>query len=211
MSRCKIYRPPANLAPRGTILAFHGGCFVGGSIEWDRDQNIALASLGFTVVQPEFPKTLHSFKKWADSFSLGDIVVPGTQKCPPPPIFCLGRSSGGYLVKEFLWSCPILEKALYICPVFQPLLRAKLKPQFQDKTMRFFKKEPPLDTTENWDGGEHELLLLATKDENVPKACYSKTQLDEAVYLGPTTHSGMCKITSQKFLKLVDKFFVPVP
>jgi hypothetical protein len=213
-SHHKSYAPPADSAVRGTILALHGGCFVGGSIEWDTDQNTALSKMGFYVLQLHIPGTVDEFRTSSDSVHR-NLVIDF-----PKPYFVLGRSSGGYLAREYMDRFIDIHKALYLCPVFNPMLRAKLLPRFAAKTQAFFGEDArvgvfcrnpytedqhPIDT---WDMDENELLLLATKDENVPRECYTSEQLKHAVFLGPATHSGVCCTTSAKFLEIVDKHFV---
>ena len=41
-----------------TILCFHGGCFVGGNVYYDKDQNEKLSLKGFSVYQLNFPKNI---------------------------------------------------------------------------------------------------------------------------------------------------------
>lgn len=194
----KVFRPKNYpvVPAKGTILAFHGGCFTGGSTSWDADQNHALAKLGYVVVQLWFPTTtIVEFREWAKNVN---FVL---QK----PIHCLGRSSGGYLAKEFeMWTRLPVQKTIYICPVFKPLLRAELVPKMAEKTCQFFGNESPVDTTHF--NPARELLLLAAQDENVPRQCYTKKQHTVAVYLGPVTHTGMCQIKSQTFLDCVAEF-----
>ena len=188
------YTPPS--AAKGTILAFHGGCFTGGSPSWDLEQSTAIASRGYNVIQVAFPKTASKFRDWTATFDFSTIE---------PPIFCLGRSSGGYLAKEFYeFHQDTIDKAVYICPVFSPITRCALKPKFEEKTMRFFGVCEPRSTF-GMDRGR-ELVMLAARDDNVPRECFSVPQLKEAVYLGPTTHTGMLTCCSKKFLYVLDTF-----
>lgn len=208
-----IYTCPQDVEVRGTIIAFHGGCFVGGDVTWDKDQNEALARLGYHVLQLKLPKTLKAWRKNVSHMCMNILC-----DCPEP-FFVLGRSSGGYLAKELKERWIRIKKAIYICPVFNPLHRAMKLPKFAAKTQLFFPNsqpgkfcpnmfiydDDPIDTSKTT---ADELILLADQDENVPTSCFTKAQLDQAVHLGVKTHSAMCKTTSKAFLNLVATHFV---
>ena len=179
---------------KGVIIAFHGGGFTGGSHTWDKVQNELLATAGYTVIQPEFPKTHSEFCKWAKENSFTDHAY--RQK-----LYVLGRSSGGYLAKLYASLNPLVEKCIYLAPVFDPITRAAINTKFMGRTEEFFDEEP-IDTTELSD---NELLLMAEADENVPPDCFTAEQLKKAVYL-TKTHRGVCTMSSVKFRTLVDKF-----
>ena len=188
------YDIPPHIEQKGTIISFHGGCFTGGNPSWDAEQNSLLASIGYKVIQVDFPKTHSKFRQWAEQNDFSD------QKTP---LYCLGRSSGGYLAKVYSSINTNVTKVIYICPVFNPTLRAKNKPKFAQKTRQFF-DEPPI-STETWDS-QKELLFLAKNDDHVPKQCYSQEQLDSAVYLGPRSHTGMIKCISKDFTETIRTF-----
>ena len=141
-----------------------------------------------------FPKNYTEFIRWTNTFNFEGMRQP---------IYTLGRSSGGYLAKIFA-TINVLEvkKAIYICPVFNPHLRYQINPQFEEKTLEFFDGMP----TKMFDK-DRELLLLAKNDENVPNECFTKKQLQSAIYLGPTTHKGMLTTTSKAFAKIVVNHF----
>jgi len=184
---------------RGTIITFHGGCFMGGNTSYDRFQNVLLSSLGYDVHQVCFPKNYTEFIRWTNNFNF-----EGMQQ----PIYTLGRSSGGYLAKIFA-TINVLEvkKAIYICPVFNPHLRYQINPQFKEKTLEFFDRIKNSGMSTKMFDKDRELLLLAKRDENVPNECFTKKQLQSAIYLGPTTHKGMLSTTSKAFAKLVMNHF----
>jgi len=183
---------------RGSIISFHGGCFVGGSVEWDKKQNNELTKLGFDVYQVNFPKTNKMFTLWARTFDFTKMQQP---------IFCIGRSSGGYLAKVFSSFHPTkIKRTIYICPVFNPLNRIKVYKQFSSKTKDFFGNTAPISTKSH--NIEKELIMLAKNDRNVPLSCFTREQISGAKFLGPSTHTGMLTTTSKKFLDKVDMFFI---
>lgn len=187
MSVHKAYPVPLGRPVRGTILALHGGCFTGGSVEYDREQNCALRDAGFNVIQLAFPKTsIGAFRAWGKTLSL----------YLAPPICLLGRSSGGYLAKELYdlskdGLIPLqIDAAIYLAPVFDPFKRADLVPKMKSKTALFFSDGQPIETTPSLD--KQELLCLATKDLNVPRGCFTPAQLAQACELGIESHLDLC-------------------
>lgn len=182
---------------KGTIISFHGGCFVGGNVSYDQDQNMLLSRMGYEVHQVYFPKEYQAFLKWVDEFDFSQMELP---------IYCLGRSSGGYLAKIFYENHNnIVSKVLYLCPVFNPLLRAQIKPKFQEKTKQFFGDLNPLETI-RWDS-KREFLVLARKDQNVPIQVFTKEQKKDSRYIEAQTHCGVLKSTSQQFRKIIKEVF----
>ena len=87
--------PPDAGKCRGVVLAFHGGCFIGGNAGWDVAQNRLLAKMGYAVWQLAFPKTWTAWKVWAAKFDWTVLEARGV------PVHCIGRSSGGYLARAF--------------------------------------------------------------------------------------------------------------
>jgi hypothetical protein len=176
------------------LITIHGGCFVGGDSSWDKEQTELLRTLDLSVHQIDLVKDkglevcLESIRKYVRA-------LPESA-----PKYVLGRSSGGYLAKV-LFDEGVFEKAIYLAPVFNPLLRGELVPHLGEKARDFFKDQRVPDT-DRFDG-MRELLFLAGSDENVPTRCFTETQLREAKYLGINTHAGLLKTTSEKFLSLV--------
>lgn len=184
----KIYKVPNHLTKKGIIISFHGGCFMGGNTSWDKEQNQMLSELGYEVHQVEFPKSHSEFCQWAKDYKLSsDLTMP---------LYCLGRSSGGYLAKIYSKLHQEINKTIYICPVFKPYHRCELKPQFINKTQKFFDSDPILTT--DWDSNR-EILFLASNDQNIPMTCFTDEQLKDAIFLGPQSHSGMITTISKKF------------
>lgn len=191
----QIYTVPKHLDKKGIIISFHGGCFMGGNPSWDKSQNQMLSELGYEVHQVEFPKSHHDFCQWVKDYQLSVE--------PKMPLYCLGRSSGGYLAKVYTKLHPEINKTIYICPVFSPYHRCELKTKFATKTKEFFDSYPI--STTDWDA-EREILFLATHDQNVPITCFTDEQLNGAFFLGPQSHSGMLTTTSKKFQDTLIKF-----
>lgn len=169
---------------------------MGGNINWDKKQNECLSDLGYNVYQVEFPKDHRKFIAWAKRFDFSKMSRP---------IYCIGRSSGGYLARLFsTLHSGTISKTVYICPVFRPFTRCRLKPKFKGKTMEFFGRTTPI-STESFDE-DKELLMLASRDENVPRDCFTDEQLDNALFLGPVSHTGMLGSTSGAFKKEIIGF-----
>ena len=175
------------------IISFHGGCFIGGNVNWDEKQNSFLKRCGYNVDQVSFPKRHSKFLKWMREFDFTKY---------DGKIYILGRSSGGYLAKIFYeYHSGKCQGVIYLCPVFNPLLRAEIKTKFKVKTNLFFDRPPK--STENWDR-KRESLFLATRDQNVPNELFTDDQLRNAKYVGPSSHIGMLGCTSSKFKNIIN-------
>jgi len=202
--------PPDAGKCRGVVLAFHGGCFIGGNAGWDVAQNRLLAKMGYAVWQLAFPKTWTAWKVWAAKFDWTVLEARGV------PVHCIGRSSGGYLARAFDRMHPgKISKLLLLCPVVNPALRAKLLPKFEAKTLGFF------GTTEEvvvmpalWEQDEDDsredrvMLMLAHQDRNVPDELFNTVELRRAVYPGPASHTGVLGCVSKVFAQTVYEFLV---
>lgn len=193
----KIYNISKNYKFQGTIISFHGGCFIGGNTSYDYEQNEMLSNLGYVVIQVDFPKRYTDFIYFVENYKFDNIKHP---------IYCIGRSSGGYLAKIFAETHSlIIQKILYICPVLNPLLRCEFKPQFLEKTNKFFEEHTPI-LFDSFNFNK-ELILLATEDNNVPLNCFTKEELKFSIFLDIKTHNEMLKTTSNSFKKIVIDFF----
>lgn len=184
----------------GIIISFHGGCFVGGNVNYDYDQNMFLSDLGYEVRQIEFPKKYDEFLKYIDDFTFNNDDLNY-------PIYVLGRSSGGFIAKLFFEKHKsYIHKALYLCPIMDPFKRIELLPKFETKTKEFFENvsDVKIDTFDS----KREHILLATNDENLPIEVLTKEQLESSTYLGPKTHSSMLKTTSNIFGLFIKKYFI---
>lgn len=204
------YEPPASTLLRGIVVAFHGGCFVGGSTSWDRAQNEALAARGLRVHQIELPKTWSAFR---EQYEPGTVTPIDAYVVFGVPFFVVGRSSGGFLAKFVHDHHPDkVTKSAYLCPVFGPRERARLLSAYADKTETFFGPASRVDSlTCDWNGAE-ERLYLASDDDHVPTSLFTPEQLAEARYAGPRTHAGMTTCSSAAFVDdLVQWFLDPVP
>lgn len=177
------------------LITLHGGCFVGGSSSWDKAQTKYLEECGYIVHQLDFPK---------DNFNETIIYIHNYIKnnfeCK---VYLLGRSSGGYLAKKLFDNYPdLFKKVFYLAPVFNPKLRAHINTKFQSKQDHYFRNEVEIGKTDSFDENK-EVLFLATNDENVPKYCFTKKQLDNAIYLGIKSHKGMTTTISKSFLEIM--------
>lgn len=193
------------------MITLHGGCFTGGSASWDKEQTACLEKEGLTVHQLDFPKdnlehTIEYLIRYLSSFDT------------PPHI--LGRSSGGYLAKIIHDKYPhLIDKAIYLSPVFNPVVRARHNPQFKERQDSYFRylmrsnksneqsteAEYLIPNTDTFNPST-ELLLLASHDENVPVECFTEEQLDAADSLGIRTHKGMTTTCSLKFQQVLNDF-----
>ena len=172
------------------LVTLHGGCFTGGSHLWDQKQTKCLEKLGFNVRQLAFP---------TDNFEDTIVFLKNAIQEFGKKVYLLGRSSGGYLAKVIFDSCPdLIEKAIYLAPVFDPETRAMENPRFQKKQSYYFLNTTSYPTTDSFDL-EKEVLFLAEKDENVPLKCFTQTQLENAIRLGIQTHCGLLQTTSSAF------------
>lgn len=203
---------------RAILLAFHGGCFMGGNSGWDAKQNTMLASMGFEVHQLAFPKSWSAWQAWARSFRW-DLVLK-TQPSDPAeparqavPVVCLGRSSGGYLACMFAaMHASKIFKLILMAPVLDPLKRASILVSFKANTYQFFETMPTIQpqlaklvVPTSFDPF-NTLLLLARKDENVPAWMFSPAQISQAVFPGPSGHVGLLGCTSSRLKQLIHDF-----
>ena len=186
---------PASGQLRGTILAFHGGNFSGGSVLYDRAQNEQLAARGYQVVQLDFPKTWDAFQE----FNACSIVEDN--KRDTIPVYCIGRSSGGFLAKVYQSTHNIIQHTLYLAPVFYPLERAQHLPKYEAGTRAFFGTDPNLSawawnpTRETVWQAKHDDHGLAFPDEIVQ------------YFPGPQTHTGLVTNSSAYFIDAIDSLF----
>jgi hypothetical protein len=183
------------------LVTLHGGNFVRGDASWDQAQTDLLRSFGFQVHQLDFPTTTLS---QALAF-LRDEVTRLKAQYPTLACHVLGRSSGGYLAKV-LFDEGLVTRAAYLAPVFSPLVRATLVPVLGKESDTYFQNVRSIPATSRWTK-DHELLLLATDDTNVPRECFTDEQLVAARYLGPRSHSDMVKLASQELGDCLAEFF----
>jgi len=182
------------------VVTLHGGNFVGGDASWDAEQTQLLRRLGFTVHQLAFAKDTLSVSLQ----SIREQVLELKKQHPASPFFVIGRSSGGYLAKV-LFDEGLFSKAIYLAPVFAPILRSVLIPALGQQSRSFFANEV-IPASTRWSHGD-ERLLLATNDENVPLRCFTQEQMEAAQFIGPRTHSEMVKVVSREFRDIVCDFF----
>lgn len=182
------------------LITLHGGNFVRGDASWDGEQTALLASLGFIVCQLDFP--LNKLNYALDS--IRHTVYKYKKTYPTLPCYVLGRSSGGYLAKV-LFDEGLFSKAAYLAPVFAPMIRTELVPSLGRESAAYFEGQH-VPGTARWTP-THELLLLATADQNVPAECFTDEQLAAAKYVGPKSHGEMVKDTSPALRDCLVTFF----
>jgi len=175
------------------LITLHGGCFIGGNSSYDKEQTSLLSGIFKHVFQLDFVKTnLES--------TIADLkrqIHELKEKYTGKKFYVLGRSSGGYLAKV-LFDAGLFEKAIYLCPVFNPILRGQLVKHLGEKASAYF-KDQHVYLTNSWDT-KNETLYLASNDQNVPNECFTDEQLKNAIYVGPITHTGMIECTSKLFV-----------
>jgi predicted esterase YcpF (UPF0227 family) len=181
------------------LITIHGGCFVGGNSSYDKEQTNFLKNIFKNVYQIDFVKTRLSETLVDIELQIKKLKKEHINK----KFIVLGRSSGGYLAKV-LYEMGLFDKAIYLCPVFNPILRGEKISKLGEKQKEYFNKEH-IYLTDGWNK-EEELLFLAINDENVPKECFTQEQINDAIYVGPSTHIGMINCTSDKFRQELIKF-----
>jgi hypothetical protein len=178
------------------LITLHGGCFVGGSASWDVEQTKALQECGYIIHQLDFPtnnlsETLRYIRNEIIKLNI------------PKPHIVLGRSSGGYLAK-CLFDEGIFDIAIYLAPVFSPILRGTMIPMLGEKQQSFFINEIIPHTT-SWNS-EKEILFLAFDDKNVPDELFTSEQLKLSIRPGPNSHNSLLSCTSKQLLNYINMF-----
>lgn len=206
-----VYRVATKKAPVGCVLSFHGGSFTGGSTEFDKEQNMALAKRGLEVHQVSFPRTTFAdFIEWATADEMRDFLQQ-QHKAFGGSVFVLGRSSGGFLAKFFYEHySDLIAKAIYLCPVLQPVLRAQLVPKTRESTARYF-----ANTVERNDFSfakrfcaEREMIMVVSHDDRVPLECFSDEQKMALRVLHFKTHRYACTCATDAFLRQLTDFLI---
>lgn len=180
------------------MITLHGGCFTGGDVSWDQDQNNLLRHLGIDVFQLDFPKDNYNDTiKWLENELL-------KLKQQYDIIYLLGRSSGGYLAKQLFELHPDkITKVFYLAPVFNPLLRHKINPYYELAQTYYFRFNQSVPETTNWNK-EKEIMFLAVKDENVPIECFTQEQIDNNINLNLQTHQEVTTTCCDLFRKTIE-------
>lgn len=182
--------------PIGIIITFHGGCFSGGKMTYDTEQNNMLMNMGFIVYQPEFPKKYSEFKKWCQQY------IPAFQK-RNLPVYVLGRSSGGYLAKYVYNNYKFIHGAIYLCPILFPKERYQIITKFQGKTISFFdEKEDDMSIC-----NDNEFMLLSTIDENMPYQLYDKVMGGRIYFDTTMSHNQILKCCDEVIKNFITNFY----
>jgi esterase/lipase len=127
------------------LITLHGGCFTGGNSTWDKEQTQLLKEIGFNVYQLEFDKTSLSVCLEDIRNQVKDI------KQNYKKVIVLGRSSGGYMAK-YLFEEKLFDKAIYLAPIFDPILRGKIIPKLGKTQQPFFTNSKIIPIPlHNWD------------------------------------------------------------
>lgn len=187
------------------LVTLHGGCFVGGSASWDGPQTRTLrcALEGRAEVhQLEFDTTSLDACMADLRSQIAELVAAHARV----RVVGLGRSSGGYMAKLLLEE-GVLDKCVYLAPVLDPATRGALVPALGERAAPFFACRPDgrTEALRKWDP-DRELLYLATRDENVPRECFSEEQLRHAMFPGPATHKGMITTVSSSVIGAICGF-----
>lgn len=194
---------PENSAPYCLMIAFHGGNFIDGSVEWDEAQNRKISEMHQCMVyQLDLPKTLAAFMKWCNSLALRNWL----QSCASSydNVFVLGRSSGGYLAKVFYdRHTDLIARAAYLCPVMDPFKRARCVGDKRHGTYSFFAGcRLPLEDGPVFDENET-VVVPFINDVHVPILCQPASVLRIAVRSKEFTHKELCTSVATKTLKLL--------
>jgi acetyl esterase/lipase len=187
-----------SLVMTAVLVTLHGGNFVGGDATWDRAQTALLQALGYLVYQVEFPtETLSAALAY-----LRHKVADLKKGCGSAPFYVLGRSSGGYLAKV-LFDEGLFDRALYLAPVFDPLMRAALVPKLGTASQTYFSGQP-VPHTRAWTAAK-ELLLCPVSDKRVPWECFTPEQREHSIQW-TMTHEEICQLVTDDFRGLVRDF-----
>ena len=195
------------------LVTLHGGGFVGGKPSWDGPQTDALKERGFRVLRVTFA---------LDTLDAALASIRAAVAHLRRPRLVLGRSSGGFLAKVLLDE-GVFDRAVYLAPVFRPLLRGVLVPALGAKAASYFAGYAAggastgtgaaadlsllpkvIPSTEAWDA-TRETLVLAVKgtDENVPDELFTPEQLACALRPGPSTHASLIASTAPALLDTI--------
>ena len=180
------------------LISLHPGHFVTGSPLLDKDQNFLIHKYcKIKIFDFDYPK---------DNFNetikfLGSKVKELSKRYN---IYLIGRSSGGYLVKVLIDSYPtLIQKAIYLSPVFNPSVRQRIHPRFKKAQDFYFRNTHPRPKTSQFDP-KKEFIFRASDDENVPIQCFTKYQRKFIRYFNKT-HLGLCFTTNIEFIKRICK------
>ena len=116
------------------VIWCHGGCFGGGSADYDRSLRDHLTNTGFQVFSVDFPTD-----NYPKTIELLLSISQDLEKCGRKYIFA-GVSSGGFLAHVMGNACNV--PVFLLCPVLQPFKRHEtLEEKFRKLQLRFFGSE----------------------------------------------------------------------
>lgn len=180
------------------IITLHGGCFTGGDVSWDQDQNNLLRNIGLDVYQLDYPKN-----NFRDTILWLEIELLKLKE-QYDIVYLLGRSSGGYLAKQLFEMHPDkIYKVFYLAPVFTPSLRAALNPYVAMSQNSYFRYNNPVPGTLTWNRRK-EVMFQAIDDDSVPIECFTQDQRDCNINLGIKGHQPLITTCCNMFRTIVE-------
>ena len=176
------------------LISIHPGHFITGSPILDKNQNFLIYKYcNIKIFDFDYPK--NNFNETIKFLS--NKVKELSKKYK---IYLIGRSSGGYLTKVLIDLYPdLIEKAIYLSPVFNPTVRQQIHPRFKKAQDFYFRYTHSRPKTSKFNPNK-EFIFRAYHDEHVPIECFTDYQKKFIKYFNKT-HSGLCFTTNIEFIK----------
>jgi len=176
------------------LISLHAGHFIAGSPSWDLHQNFLINKYcNIKIFELDYPQ--NNFNETIKF--LTDKVKELSKKYT---IYLIGRSSGGYLVKVLVDLYPnLIEKAIYLSPVFNPTVRQQFHPHFKKAQDFYFRYTHPRPSTSQFNP-KKEFIFRAVHDSHVPIQCFTNYQKKFISYFNKT-HTGLWSTTNINFIK----------
>jgi hypothetical protein len=179
-----------------TIVHCHGGCFGGGSPNYDKELKTRLTGYGFSVKSAKFPldkgleAAVDAVQKFASKFRDDELIL-------------LGVSSGGLIAHHAAncLKCP----ALLIAPVGQPFTRhSELPEKLAKLQLKFFGTKAAIKEAEYHlpYANSYRIMLFGRDDKRAPKYPWTKVRntMTKLTSLKDKDHGYMCKSLSPFFV-----------
>lgn len=152
------------------LIWCHGGCFGGGSPQYDKKLRAYLAKHDWVVATVEF-----SLTSWEQA--VNDVLGEVAHQCiqhPEATMVLGGVSSGGFIAHHV--ANQLRLPAALICPVIKPATRhLKLAPSLQNKQLKFFQSVEKMQQVEDsiTTPNAPRFVLYGTKDFRAPMQAYA--------------------------------------
>lgn len=161
-----------------TLVWCHGGCFSGGSIDYDKELRNHLSNHNITVIPIDF-----SLQGW--ELALKDIYTSTSLKINENDKVILGGISSGALMAHVVANTLYLP-AILICPVIKPADRhASLPLDLQTKQLAFFGSMDGMLAVQDsiLPPNNRRYILYGTKDIRAPVSSFQQwLTMDNVTY-----------------------------